>query len=207
MDDTTTAGAPVSQRDTSVSDEAAALQHIIAELSPLSPGGRRRLIDTVCTFLGIDTLPPDRESVAIAPRQVAGERASTFHFSEVEEEPSVKAFLLQKSPTTDVERVACLAYYLAHLRATPHFETKDITSLNTEAAQRRFSNTAVAVDNATRTGYLVPSIKGRKQLSAIGERFVTALPDRAAAREIMEGARANRAGRAVKRTNTTKGRE
>jgi hypothetical protein len=95
-----------------------------------------------------------------------------------------------------------LAYYLARYRSTPHVKTKDITALNRESAHRPFSNTAVAVDNATKTGYLVPSIKGSKQISAYGERFVEALPDREAAKEIMDRARSGR-GRTAKRTVAT----
>jgi|SRR3569832_156623 len=171
------------------SDEATALQHIISELSPLAPGSQKRLIDTVCTFLGIATNSVDTGTSSAPLKPLVEKRTVPFQFTEQDDEPSVKQFLLDKSPTTDVERVACLAYYLAHYRATPHVKTKDITALNTEAAQRRFSNTAVAVDNATKAGYLVPSIKGHKQLSAFGERFVAALPDRDTAREIMERAR------------------
>ena len=50
------------------------------------------------------------------------------------QELSPKEFLFQKQPKTDVERVACLAYYLTHYRGTPHFKTVDISKLNTEAA-------------------------------------------------------------------------
>ena len=32
-------------------------------------------------------------------------------------EPSPKQFLLEKAPQTDVERIACLAYYLTRLEA------------------------------------------------------------------------------------------
>ncbi len=99
---------------------------------------------------------------------------------------SPKEFVLQKQPRTDVERVACLAFYLTHYRNTPHFKTIDISKLNTEAAQSKLSNPAVAVDNATKTGYLAPAIKGTKQLSAPGEVFVQALPDREAAKAAME---------------------
>jgi hypothetical protein len=188
--------------DTSVPNEAAALQRIIAELSPLATDSQRRLIDTVCTFLGITSPRSETGPLTNVRRAPIEQRTAPFQFSE-EEEPSVKDFLLEKAPTTDVERVACLAYYLTHCRATPHFKTKDITELNTEAAQRRFSNTAVAVDNATKTGYLVPSIKGSKQLSAVGERFVAALPDREAAKEIMSRARPSRGGRSARRAKTT----
>ena len=41
-------------------------------------------------------------------------------------------------------------------------------------------------------GYLVPASKGQKQLSAFGERFVRALPDREAAKDVMSLARPRR---------------
>ena len=91
-----------------------------------------------------------------------------------------------------MERVACLAYYLAHYRDQLHFKTADIRALNTEAAQRKFSNTAAAVGNAMNYGYLAPAIKGMKQLSAGGEMYVEALPDREAANSAMAHARPKR---------------
>ncbi len=97
--------------------------------------------------------------------------------------------MFEKQPKTDVEKVACLAYYLTHYRDTPHFKTLDLSKLNTEAAQVKFSNPAVAVDNATKQTYLVPATKGNKQLSARGEQFVLALPDRDKARDVMANAR------------------
>lgn len=105
---------------------------------------------------------------------------------------SPKDFIMEKQPRTDVERVASLAYYLTHYKNTPHFRTLDISKMNTEAAQPKFSNAAMAVDNATKTGYLVPATKGNKQLSARGEQFVQALPDRDAAKEVMSNTRQRR---------------
>ena len=94
---------------------------------------------------------------------------------------SPKLFLVQKKPSTDVERVACLGYFLAHYRNTQRFKTKDITKLNTEAAQRPFSNSAKAVNNASgRNGYLAPAGAGHKQISPLGEAVVDALPNREA---------------------------
>jgi hypothetical protein len=191
---------PVTTGPTAVktTDEADVLQRMIADLSSLPDDSRKRLIDTVCVFLGMSN-PSRNDSVshAVAP-QVMSPRSSGFQFSE-EDAPSVKQFLHDKNPQTDVERVACLAYYLARYRATPHVKTKDVTELNRESAHRPFSNTAFAVDNATKTGYLVPSIKGSKQISAYGERFVEALPDREAAKEIMAAARAGRQPKATKK--------
>ena len=98
---------------------------------------------------------------------------------------SPKDFLVEKAPKTDVERIACLAYYLTHYRATPHFKTLDISVLNTEAAQPKFSNTAYSTNNAVKMKYVVPATKGYRQLSALGERFVQALPDREAGKEVL----------------------
>ncbi len=105
--------------------------------------------------------------------------------------------MFEKQPRTDVEKVACLAYYLTHYREMPHFKTLDISKLNTEAAQTKFSNPTVAVENAVKTNYLVPATKGNKQLSALGEQFVQALPDREKARAIMANARPRRKSRKV----------
>jgi len=98
---------------------------------------------------------------------------------------SAKDFIIQKQPRTEVERVACLSYYLTHYRDTPTFKTIDISSLNTEAAQPKFVNASQAVENALKTHYLAQAQKGLKQLSAAGEVFVQNLPDRDGARAAM----------------------
>lgn len=177
-----------------ISDQAASLQRIIAELSPLSSDDRRRLLETVTTFFGIDRRQGDLSPAMGGIARPAASHPTTFRFAEDDETPTPKSFMLEKSPTTDVERVACLAYYLTHHRATPHFKTRDISDLNRESAHRPFSNAAVAVDNATKSGYLVPSVKGAKQLSAAGEQFVQALPNHDIAKQAMERFRPRRNG-------------
>src|SRR5256885_10757518 len=80
---------------------------------------------------------------------------------------------------------------------TPHFKTADLNHLNAEAAQRRMSNPAVAANNAMRDGFFVSAPKGGyKQLSAMGERFVHALPNREAAQHIKQRM-ASRRGRKI----------
>lgn len=186
--------------------EAEVLQRVIAEFSKLSPTARVRLFSTVSTFFGISTETMGRAEATQQTAPAPLRHPMQFQFSELDD-ISPKQFLHEKSPSTDVERVACLAYYLAKYRATPHFKTNDITSLNTEAAQRRFSNTAVAVDNATKSGYLVPSVKGCKQLSAAGEHFVDALPDREAAKSVMARNRPSKSGRLSKRGRSSTKKE
>ncbi|HEV3384520.1 MAG TPA: hypothetical protein VG097_06870, partial [Gemmata sp.] len=168
-------------------ERAAALQRMIGELLPFSNDERRRLIEMLSTFFELDLPKNGTFTDAPEPAHTSPSRGTPFQFSEHSDSPSPKEFMLNKSPKTDVERVACLAYYLARYRGTPHFKTRDISVLNTESAHRPFSNNAaLAVENATKMGYLVPSVKGSKQISAAGEQFVEALPDRNTAKEILE---------------------
>jgi hypothetical protein len=80
--------------------------------------------------------------------------------------------------------MVCLAFYLTHARATPHFKTADLTALNTEAAGGKFSNASATLNNATnQSHFFAPAGKGGfKQITACGEDFVRALPDQEAAK-------------------------
>lgn len=167
------------------SKAAEALNSIIAVLSPLDEDMRVRVMSAARIFFGSS---PVIEGPAL-PRTEPGLR--NLNFSK-DGSQSPKDFIYEKQPKTDVERVACLAYYLAHYRGTPHFKTIDLGKLNTEAAQPKFSNAANAANNAVKMGYLVQGPKGQRQLSAAGERFIQALPDRNAAREAMIAARPRR---------------
>lgn len=157
----------------------AALSAILSVLQPLDDDARRRLLQTVATFLGVGQITTGVPSVPASSRS-----APRVGFSD-DTTISVKDFLLEKQPKTDVERVACLSYYLTHYRDTPHFKTLDLSKLNTEAAQPKFVNAANTANNALKMGYLVPASRGQRQLSAAGEQFVRALPDRDAAKEVM----------------------
>ena len=164
------------------SDEQAlysAFQQLADVLLPLKQELRVRAHAMVGAFLGVT---PNIGSPEAGTTHPAGHRSPPPTRIAGREPPPPKDFLFQKQPTTDVERVACLAFYLTHYRATPHFKTLDISKLNTEAAQRKLSNAAGAVGNATRDGYLALAAKGTKQLSAEGERYVDELPNRAAAK-------------------------
>jgi hypothetical protein len=102
-------------------------------------------------------------------------------------EPSLtpKVFMAEKKPASDVERIACLAYYLSRHRQTPAFKTRDLTSLNTEAAQRKLSNAAFAARNAVTQEYLSLAGGGKKQITVRGEALVEALPDRDRVKEAL----------------------
>lgn len=168
--------------------EARALHDIIAVLAELDDAPRVRLLDTVARFFDITPTgrAGGRQSPTLVPEEQSYANTTPSHIYISGETLTPKSFLIEKAPRTLVERVACLAYFLTHYRDTPHFKTFDISQLNTEAAQTKFSNTAQSVADATRAGLLAAAGKGNKQLSAIGEEYVKALPDQDAARAALK---------------------
>lgn len=165
--------------------EARVLTNMLAELQELSPEGRDHILRTAATFFGSAT----------TVSSVRADRTATVStvaaFSE-DRTPSPKHFMIEKRPITDVERVTALAYYLTHYRGQQHFKTLDISQLNTEAAQTKLSNPSVAIENAIRAGLISQASRGTRQLSASGELYVQALPDRDAAREAVKHVRPRR---------------
>lgn len=161
------------------------LPEVISAFRRLDSDGKQRLFQTIGTVFN---LTPGTRATTVESIPISSTAAASDRFSR-DRTISPKEFLMKKQPRTDVERVACLAYYLTNYREQPHFKTLDISKLNTEAAQVKFSNPAHAVDNATKYGYLAPGIKGSKQLSAGGELYVEALPDRDAASAAMASTR------------------
>lgn len=154
---------------------------IIHSLLPLDPYGRLKVYRTVGVFFGFEDSFPKIDRMVDNRFSENISREPEFLGSE---EPTPKEFLLRKQPKTNVERVACLAYYLNHYRNTPEFKTIDISKLNTEAAQTKLTNASYAVNDAVKTGYLAAASKGMRQLSAQGELYVKALPNRDAAKTV-----------------------
>jgi hypothetical protein len=167
------------------------LSQIVSALKPLSQQDRKRVIDTVATFFGIDSSEAPARATGAVESVPPSVGSPVVRFSE-DLSLSPKEFIVEKQPETDVERVACLAYYLTHYRDSPYFKTLEISRLNTEAAQRKLANSTWAVDNAAKQGYLVDVARGQRQLSAFGEQYVRALPDREAARGLRARVRAKR---------------
>lgn len=176
------------------------INQIITTLTPLTSDDRQRLLQIVATFFDIPMTIGNVKSPIIStqmPRDLSEQVRTFSNHPEI----TPKQFLLDKEPRTDIERVVCLAFYLTYYRETPYFKTLDISTLNTEAAQAKFSNTTYTIQNATKKGYLVPATKGNKQISALGERFVQALPDREQAKAISLKQKIRRSKKKVKGDN------
>lgn len=172
-------------------DEFQAIQDVLEIFKKINPEDRTRILKTVGTFLNVNYHRPPEVPQEIAYGENNERRNGTHSFSE-DRSMSAKEFLLQKKPATDAERVACLAFYLTHYCNTPYFKTLEISKLNMDAAQIKFSDVAAAMNNATKGGLLVPASKGQKQISAMGEMFVQALPDRDAAKEILKASKSRK---------------
>ena len=154
---------------------------IIQNLLPLDPYSRLRVYRTIGTFFGFEASFPKVDQKVDNRTSANISREPIFSSPE---EPTPKEFLLQKQPKTDVERVACLAYYLARYRKIEAFKTIDISKLNTEAAQTKLTNASNTVNDAIKAGFLAAANKAMRRLSAQGEQYVEALPDRDAAKTV-----------------------
>jgi restriction endonuclease Mrr len=168
-------------------DEIKVLGEVLALLNELDAAARERLLYTASAYFGVP-----RRGDRAAALTVGGTVSSSGSSYSEDRSISAKDFVMQKQPKTDVERVACLAFYLTHYRDARFFKTLDISKVNTDAAQVKFANAAYAVANAEKAGLLAPAQRGQKQLSAVGEQFVLALPDRDAAKAALANLRKRR---------------
>jgi hypothetical protein len=173
-------------------DDFELLRRIVDCLRSLDDEGKVRLLKSAITFLRLDAAIVGKISPGPAFASPASRSAEDVSGFSGRTEMTPKQFLLEKQPKNDIERVACLAYYFTHYRNMPAFKTLDISQLNTEAAQPKFSNPSVPVDNARQRGFLVVASGGKKQLGALGEQFVQALPNREAAKDILKRVRRRR---------------
>lgn len=184
-----------------------ATKDVIERLTEFDNEARRSVFRRALGFFELDLTPAATAGLRSQPDTTSTRRepmnGGASHFGDRTELPP-KEFMFQKQPRTDIERIACLAYYLTHYRDTRQFKTIDLSKLNTEGAQIKFSNTAFAVVNATNAGLLVAAEKGCKQLSAVGELYVEALPDRDRAKEVMANAQIRRRRKSAKSNGDSK---
>lgn len=171
--------------ESSAKDRLNALNQIASLLDKLDSESQNQVLNSVLSLLGLDYSELGHENNRRGPSGSVEPDKAQSGFSK-KSNVSPKSFLLERSPSTNVDRVACLAYFLTHYRDTPHFKTVDISKLNTEGAQPKFTNASVAVNDAAVAKLIVPSTKGNKQISAMGEQYVLALPDREKARIILK---------------------
>ena len=187
------------ENDTEKADALKAHGEIVSCLQKFDEDDQKHILDMVCRWFNvpIESKMPIKSYVT-EPDPPEDSPVGTFS---QKSDLTPKEFLIEKNPQTNVERVACLAYYLNHYRETPSFKTLDISKLNTEAAQQKLSNAADALNHSAASGFVVASTKGAKQISAMGEQFVLALPDRDAAKKIRQKMKPKKRKKSVAKKN------
>ncbi len=160
---------------TKMATEIQALSSVLSALDGLGAEDQTWVLDTAASRLSLKmghrgTRTPGSPR-AFSPPQTGGAGNGG----------TAREFVRAKNPRNDVQRIACLAYYLTRYRDTPTFKSRDLTTLNTEAAGPRF-NVSRAANNATNQNrYLAAAGSGQKQITPLGEEVVNALPDQTAA--------------------------
>ena len=143
------------------------------------------------------------ENVENIPHSTAQESSSQLtsaHSEASRSGLSPKQFMIEKNPKTDMQKIACLAFYLEHYRNVSEFKTRDLTLLHKETAQPKLSNFPAAVKNAATYDYLTPASSGKKRLSTVGEDIVEVLPDLAKAKEIADKSKRKQYGKREKKS-------
>jgi hypothetical protein len=184
--------------------ELEAMKAALTALEPLGDEERARALGWLAQALGVASgvIGVSASSLASGMKhtnEIGGDSSDISRMTP-------KQFMALKKPVTDVERIACLAYYLTHARDAMHFKTGDLTALNTEAAGLRFSNASQAANNAmNQNGYLAQAGKGNRQITPRGEAVVEAMPDREAVNAALADhpKRGRRAGRKARKASTT----
>ncbi len=156
--------------------EVEALGAVLNAVKDLDEAQRRWVFSSAMSNLGLGQANQAPLGTNVVSQ--AGSPQSRVPAPHASEDVTPKEFLRRKTPQSDVQRIACLAYYLSHMRNQPHFKTTDLTILNIEGAGSRMSNPSQAVSNATKQShYLALAGGGKKQITTRGEEVVEALPD------------------------------
>jgi hypothetical protein len=186
-----------------IAQEFQAIQAALEALEPLDPTQRQFAVSMILSRLGMVGTPGVAPGAGAAPPVAAG--AANARVTDLDR-IGVKEFLKQKAPTTDLERLVCLAYHLTHSLDTPSFTTREITKLNAEAHGMDFSNAAATAMNAVKQSkYLSSASGGKKRITTRGEALVEAMPDRAKVKEVLAaGQRSVKKRRRPKKGNAAK---
>jgi hypothetical protein len=188
----------------SLDQELEALKTILHALEPLDGNQRRFVLKTVAERMGVSMPIGGHDNTGgtatgSSNTSLAARTGGTTEGRDILDGQTAKHFLKSKLPKTDVQRIACLGYYLTNARSQPYFKTLDLTKLNTEAGGTPFSNASLAVGNATSFSKFLGSVgQGKKQITALGEDVVAALPDQEAVKTVLASHRKPRKKRTKK---------
>jgi len=170
--------------------ELKAMQATLAQLLPLKPNERQRVLDWLALKLGVASPAP-------APGAAGGGVGAKGG--------GIKQFVKQKGPSDDVARVTTLGYFLTYGKNLATYGYDELSNGRIEAAIAKF-NLSRALSNAQRAGYITTAGKhGTYQVTSFGESLVDAMPDAEAIKKVKAQGRRRRKPSTTKRTTTKKG--
>ncbi len=176
------------------SDPTAALVAVVKALETLEEADRRWVLQSAANRWGVAVgnlagnqsgvvTPNANGSWGAPPGASAGDVQSAIARKDA------RAFIRIKRPATDVQRVACLGYFIVQTSGNPGFSSKDVTKAHTDSGGSSLNMTR-ALDNATRAAkYLSNRGPKEKQLTTLGEDVVVALPDQQAVKSVETSAK------------------
>jgi len=160
-------------------DDVKAISTLLSVLKPLNPDTRVLVLEFVLKRLGISLTssgaePPPPKFTATEFNPTSAQRPPAQGHSGVID---IRSFAAEKNPNTVNEKVALIAYYLAHL--APPSERRDyLTAEDIEPyfIQAGFhlptSPARITLSNAKNAGYLNASERGQYTLNSVGYNLV-----------------------------------
>src|SRR6516164_6942991 len=171
-------------------DPTTALVAVVKALEPLGDADRQWVLQAAATRWSLQLHAQAAAGGGGAPSASAGGGGGATGAGAAEAQAAIskkdaRAFMRIKRPTTDVQRVACLGYFLVHTTVGKlGFSSAEIRQANTDSGASGMNFTR-ALDNATRQAkYLSNRGAKEKQLTTLGEDVVLALPNHEAVKQV-----------------------
>jgi hypothetical protein len=191
-------------------DSTGALVAVVAALEPLNDADRHWVLQSAASkfALTVQAAAGGGQAGAASTNTVTATplvgTATTADVQAAITRKDPRAFIRLKKPNTDVQRVACIGYYLVQTTGQQGFTSKAISTAHTDSGGSKINMTR-ALDNATRAAkYLSNRGPREKQLTTLGEDVVNALPDQAAVKTIEAAAKGGRGGKKGRKGKTAK---
>ena len=165
-------------------DAAEALLVVIKALESLTEAERHWVLQSAATRWSANVSAPVINSGGPAPTSTTTNFFPTADIQAAIANQDVRSFIRIKKPATDVQRVACLGYYLSKTTGQPGFSSKAVSQAHIDSGGSTI-NMPRALDNATRQSkYLSNRGPKEKQVTTLGEDVVAALPDQQRVKEV-----------------------
>ena len=173
-----------------VRSAAEVLVTVVAALEDLGDDDKRWVLQSAASRWNATLHPAGSGSgTGTIPGSVTGAAVAAQAGDPAIAAKNIKAFMRAKNPANDVQRVACLGFYIAETTSQAGFTAKQVADAHTNSGGSKF-NLSRAMDNATRSAkYLSNRTKHEKQLTTLGEDVVNALPNQQAVRDLSAKAR------------------